>query len=418
MDAQYTAVMRLSLPQKMLFLLIPLAVGCQLVTQAITSPDPSNTSNNLELLDIPSWSRISTEGLPSTAAHLGGVLAVRETAKAPLQVISAGKDGNMVAWNLASGEGSLVKALGTVADLVAFGESHSLIAWSSGRTITVACLAGCAAQWQLSSLKTKFTSIAFHENDSALLIGGADSRVYRWRFMAEKTAQTIKEREKILERYIVHQTAITKVASLRAGRAFLSADWDGALYAWLAYTADDQNGSFDKNLFGGRFFGNVGTYLGAARNRDRGITSLSVSDDSSRIALGTEDGYVEIWEVRGFEMIARKATHNGRVTGISLNSSGTRVASVGRDGHIEIADIARDPSYKIKPGSLAYQCIPVLSDEMKSVSDITFVSSGDAIVTTLNGQLGEIKINSTIPGAAPTPPIQEKERLHSGDSDY
>ena len=368
--------------------------------------------------DAPLWSRLPSQGLSATEGHLGEVLTVREVAREPLQVLSVGTDGNLITWDIQSGAGTIFKTLDSPCQLATLGQNRALVAYTSGFSVRVACVTGCSGQWELSKLKTRTTSIAFHEDDSALLIGGADGRVYRWRFRFTETAEALKEREKSLERYIAHQTIITQVMPLHTGRAFFSADWDGMLYGWLAYTADDQQGSFDKNLFGGRFFGDVGTYLRANRAPDRGITALAVSRDGTRLGVGTEDGAIEMWEVRGFLLSARAPIHSGRVASIALNDDGTRIASVGRDGKIQVVQVVSDPMFGIRIDALPTRLSQLISEEMRGANKIYFLSSGNAIVTTLNGKLGEIPVAS-IPSPIETPPpLLPKPQPKLQDSDY
>lgn len=390
--------------------------GCQIVGQVV---DLFHTSESQTVSgEAPLWSRLSTQGLAGTEGHLGEVLTIKQVARDPIQVLSVGTDGNLITWDLESGAGSILKTLDSPCQLAALGENRSLVACASGFSVRVACVTGCTGQWELTKLKTRTTSIAFHENDSALLIGGADGRVYRWRFRLPETAETLREQEKILERYIAHQTIVTQVAPLHTARAFFSADWDGVLYGWLAYTADDQQGSFDKNLFGGRFFGDIGTYLRANRATDRGITALTVSRDGTRLGLGTEDGAIEIWEVRGFLLSARAPLHSGRVTGIALNNDGTRVASVGRDGKINVSQVVPDPLFGIKVDTLPTHLTQLMSEEMRGASKIYFLSSGNAIVTTLSGKLGEIPV-AAIPAPVETPPaVLTNKKQEVRDSDY
>jgi len=363
------------------------------------SPDKKN--NDLIVLGAINWSNAAFSTLPETAGHLGGVLTVAAVSAAPRRLVSAGADGNVVLWDITSGSGRLMKQVGGAVQNAALGRHRALVAWSSGLTISVACAAGCSESWELKRLKTRVTSLAFHEDDTALIIGGADGRVYRWHFQRERDAATQEERDQTLERYIAHQTVISVVAPLHTGRAFFSADWDGRLYAWLAYTADDQQGSFDKNLFGGRFFGGLGTYMTAPRVADRGITSLSISGNGQRLAVGTDEGYVEVWEVRGFEMISRTSVHNGRVVSVALSDDGARVASLGRDGKIAVADLSNDPGFGIKIGALRSLTIPVLNEEMKSARGIYFLSDGDLIISTNTGQIGELKLSNKPHVAAP-----------------
>ena len=369
---------------------------------------PGQKSSDLNILGAINWSSAAFNELPGTSGHLGEVLAVTAASAMPKRLVSAGTDGNVVLWDITTGSGRLMKQVGGSMQHAALGRRRALVAWSSGLTISVACAAGCAENWELKRLKTRVTSLAFHEDDTALIIGGADGRVYRWHFQREQEAATQDERDKILERYIAHQTVVSVVAPLHTGRAFFSADWDGRLYAWLAYTADDQHGSFDKNLFGGRFFGGLGTYMAASRVADRGITSLALSTNGQRLAVGTDDGHVEIWEVRGFEMISRTSVHNGRVVSVALSDDGSRVASLGRDGKIAVTDLSNDPGFGIKIGALRYLTTPVLSEEMKSARGIYFLSSGDLIISTDAGQIGELKLSNKPHVAAPLPSVSER----------
>lgn len=388
-------------------LLAPLALLVTLVGVSACLPGSFGGANlgpsDQQSASLPLWADVVRSPFPASSEHLGDVLASREVARDPLRVVSAGADGNVLLWDLASGAGRLALQVGGPMQVAALGRRHALVAWSSGSTVAVACIAGCSERWSLTRLKTRTTSLGFHEDDSALIIGGADGRVYRWHFQREGREQTIDERDRSLERYIAHQTLVSVVAPLHTGRAFFSADWDGQLYAWLAYTADDHKGSYDQNLFGGRFFGGLGNYMPAARPADRGITTLTLSDNGQRLAVGTDDGYVEVWEVRGFELASRTQTHVGRVISVALNADGSRVASLGRDGAIVVADIISDPTFGIRAGALRNSATQVFKEEMKSARSLYFLSTGDLLLSTQTGQLGEISLSATPRVPAPPP---------------
>lgn len=383
------------------------------------TPKPLSEQNRSLAQQIPSWSPFNSGAYPSSTGHLGEILALKQTSNDPSQVLSAGADGNIIAWSLEGGSGHLVKQLGGTMQLATFGERKMLVAWTSGASVRVACLAAtCKGSWELSRLKTRFSSLAFHDEDSSVLIGGADGRVYRWRFLVEPVAQTMKERDQTLERYVAHQTAVTVLQPLHVGRAFFSADWDGMLYGWLAYTADDHEGSYDKNLFGGRFFGNIGSHLSAGRPADRGITSMAISGDGKRLAVGSDDGFVEIWEVRGFQMIARAQSHSGRVISVSLNDTGTRVVSVGRDGKIQAAEIAADPAFGIAALVTPARLTTIMSDEMKSARKVLFIDSGNVLITTDAGQVGELALRDKRAPVLAQTPVPVVPHQAGRDSDY
>lgn len=378
----------------------------------------TQTTADSALGDVPGWHEIVTARLSTSDGHMGEVLAIKEISANPRQLTSIGADGNILVWSLPQGVGHIVSSLHSPAQLATFGTSKALIAWTSGLQINVACVVGCSRQWTLTRLKSRSTSLAFHENDTALLIGGADGRVYRWQFLKEEDALTVKEREKILERYMAHQTMVSAVLSLHTGRAFFSADWDGALYGWLAYTADDQQGNYDRNLFGGRFFGDIGNYFRAARPTDRGITSLALSSDGSHLAVGTDDGAIEVWKVRGFEMVARSSLHNGRVTGVALNSDGSKTLSVGRDGRVVATHLIKDPLFRIQANSLPSKLEVALTEAVPNAKGVSFLSSGDAIVSTTDGHLGEIRLPKEKPALSVATPLPKPIGTTSHDSDY
>jgi WD40 repeat protein len=211
---------------------------------------------------------------------------------------------------------------------------------------------------------------------------------------------------------------VTHVLPLHTGRAFFSTDWDGALFAWLAYTADDQEGSYDKNLFGGRFFGFMGSYMAAPRLADRGITSVALAESGERFAVGSDEGFVEIWAVRGLEMFTKYQAHSGRVISVSLNDSGSRVASLGRDGKIVVAELVADPGFGISPASFRYKVLPLLTEEMKSARKLHFLSSGNLLLTTAEGQVGELSLANAKATPPPTPTPQKNAPVTATDSDY
>lgn len=353
--------------------------------------------------EIPLWQNTSSSEFSATANHSGEVLSLQEAPARSGAVISAGADGKVILWDLTNGGGALLHQIQEPLQIAVLGRRHALVAWSSGISVSVACVTGCSSHWKLSRLRTRTTTLGFHEDDSSLIIGGADGRVYRWHFERDQLSQTQDERDRSLERYTAHQTMISAVLPLHTGRIFFSADWDGRLLAWLAYTADDHEGSYDRNLFGGRFFGGLGTYMFAPRPADRGITALAVSDNGQRLALGTDDGYVEIWEVRGLEMISRSLLHTGRVIGVGLTKDGSRIASLGRDGAVIVGDIAKNPSYAIAPGALRNITTEVFREEVKPARRISFLSTGNLLLSTNQGQLGEIGLSATPRAETPSP---------------
>jgi len=247
------------------------------------------------------------------------------------------------------------------------------------------------------------TTLAFQAQDRALLIGGADGRIYRWRFQDELTASSFDEIEKTLERYAAHQTIISTLVPHPFGRAFFSADIQGSLFAWLPYDADDYAGEYDRSPFGGRFFSAPGTYAPAVRTKDRGIVSLAVSHAGDRLVLGTEDGFVEVWDVRGFSMAARKKMHEGRVYSVSIDDSGRTVASAGRDGKVVVARSDPDPQYRISLEAMRELLDATRTFPIPEVRRVAFLPDQQIVASTTDGTLAAITVDELPAAATPLP---------------
>jgi WD40 repeat protein len=381
--------------------------------------DPLITDNQLKEKDLPLWEAFPATSSTAVTAHAGQVLALRETSPARHQIATLGADGMVVGWDLSTGRGYRLKVIGQQLDVGALGSEHALMAYAVGQEIHVACLADCNREWVLRRLKVKPLSITFHADDSALVIGGADGRVYQWRFLAEASAPSAEEAEKALERYVAHQSVISVVASHPFGRAFFSGDWHGQLYAWLPYTADDYQGEYNKNYFGARGLTAPETYTRAERSGDRGIVSMNVSGNGDRLALGSEDGYVEVWEVKGFTLAARERRHKGRVFSVAINEDGTKIASASRDGTVSVNAVIPDATFRIAPDTHPFKLDTIATYPLPNVRSVYFISDGRLLAATEEGKLAEISVPSYTP-ASPTsaPETTPKDDERPKDTDY
>jgi len=397
-----------------------LLLGCQVAQQALDATTSLVSPTSLESIEIRPWERTPVGSLPQVTQHAGEVLAITEVSSSPPQLVSAASDGSVIVWDLPSGSGQLLKKLPSNPQIAAIGATLPLVAYVDGGRVRVSCLAQCKADWSLERLKARAVALSFHDKDTSVLIAGADGRVYRWHYELERTARDDKQRDLAFERYVAHQTLISGVASHPSDRAFFSTDWDGTLIGWLPYSADDQGGAYDTNLSPGRFFGHVGTSLRALRKPDRGIASLAVSADGRRLVLGIEDGYVEVWEVRGFTLAARHQLHSGRVSSVAISRDGARIASVGRDSLLTVNELSPDSSYGVSATASPFTMQELDSETVSGgVSNLLFVSSGNVVFSTKSGQVGELSLKGFTPKPRqvelPLPAPQSPRRV---DSDY
>ncbi len=154
----------------------------------------------------------------------------------------------------------------------------------------------------------------------------------------------------------------------------------------------------------------------APRQQDRGITAVSISRNEKRFAVGTEEGFVEVWEIRGFVMSARFKAHNGRVLGVSLSDDGSRVASLGRDKSVWIAEIEKDPLYKIAPSATISKLTPVLSKEAPDAHTVFLEEPAKLIVVSNTGNIETHELPPPTKEAEPSK--AESSQTFATDSDY
>jgi WD40 repeat protein len=234
--------------------------------------------------------------------------------------------------------------------------------------------------------------------------------------MDEQKASSMEEREKMVERYFGHHTLISGVVGHSVGRAFFSSDWDGALIGWLAYSEDDFGGAYDKNLFKGRFYADIPANIRSKRKPDQGISALEVSRDGEFLGIGTEDGFVEVWRVKGFELAARRQLHSGRVMSVALSENGDRIASVGKDSKVRVSLSIADPMNTISPTALPLQLIDLSEHTVPSAQTTAFASAKQLAVTTKTGELVEVTLDDPSPPLpAATPRVT---RPSTKDADY
>ena len=390
-------------------------LGCQIAYQAADVFNSRQDPNYLQQKEILPLSSLRITDQPAATQHQGEVLTLQAISSTPPTLLSVGQDGRVIGWDLTSARGYEVKDLKAQPKVVALGEQQALIAWADDNGISITCLQGCTTKKTLTALKARPLALAFHDLDTTLLIGSLDGRIYRWRFMDDQDASSTEERERMIERYIGHQTMISGVVGHSVGRAFFSSDWDGRLVGWASYTADDQRGEYDKNLFRGRFYTDIPAAVIAQRPADRGISALAISKDGERIAIGTEDGFVEVWKVKGFLLNSRKNLHTGRITSIALSDDGDRVASVGKDSKVRAQLITANPMYSAEPNALPALLEDISEHYIPLAHRAAFVSDSKLSVGTKGGEVLEVLLAEPTPKAAkPTPKSTPKVR----DGDY
>ncbi len=245
-------------------------------------------------------------------------------------LLSVDKLGQAVLWEPRRARARTLFSLHRPLETVALDPEHRLLAIAGPSSVEVISALSGEVRVTLDRLKTRAASLQFQPKHAALLIGGVDGEVYRWKFAEPQS-------EKSLERYFGHSNVVSSALFHPLGRVFFTGDWSGALNAWLPYDQDDRfGGEYDKNLFGARAFSTQDTRIRASRRATSSIEHLAISSDGEALLVGGQDGTLEWWSVRGFSMRTSTPAHKGLMYGLAISPAGSRVATSGRDGKVQI----------------------------------------------------------------------------------
>ena len=79
------------------------------------------------------------------------------------------------------------------------------------------------------------------------------------------------------------------------------------------------------------------------------IQCLAIDRQGDRMAVGSTNGMVEVWDIARDECLRRLSAHKGAVTSVALPGDGTRVASAGSDRVIKVWDVRQGECLSTQP---------------------------------------------------------------------
>lgn len=325
-------------------------------------------------------------------AEVVGIFPITDGQGDVARIVSVDKAGEVLLWDLATGEARILTKVDFAGDLVVFEATKMLLAVSEGNELRLYDLKHSLRPPQVwDSLQTRITALAFEPGGDSLLLGGADGQVYRW--LIQKVQ---RYRRWDIERYTGHSGIVGALAYHPLGRVFFSADWNGGLSAWLAYDQDAHGGRYDKSLLGSRFFQATADRKTAGRLGQERIELLKSSQDGQLLVAATQSGMLEIWKIRGLKKMAVVQAHRGLIYAALINADQNQIVTAGRDGLVKVWKYEKASEQRTSQNrdGLPWKLEELSVVELSGVRALAGWGRPEYLAGTVNGELVTIEVST------------------------
>lgn len=356
--------------------------------------DPKDFTFNFQALK-------KSSGVPSAVCALFNT----NESHTPLAVLSVECSGQVLVADVRTNTPYNLLKITPPFERLSFNRHTGRLAVSSGPFITIFDLASVAPSssadqpkdltpttYELKRLQTQISSLEFEPNGEALLIGGVDGKLYRWRFIEEQRAKTLSQRERSFERYVGLASVVSVVRYHPLGRVFFSGDWLGTLGAWQAYDADSFGGLYIENLFGNRYFMQKAVRTSVTLADASAVDQLEINANGELLLSASQKGKLEIWRVRGMMKLGEVQGHDGAVAALAFSADGKAAASLGRDGKLRRWEIiAHDNEYQPNGDPVEYELNQKKEFEVPQGRALISLDDGSFLAATATGQLYQME---------------------------
>jgi len=162
----------------------------------------------------------------------------------------------------------------------------------------------------------QITSVAFSDDSSNVFTGGIDDEIRCWDVRTNKVIYSLAG----------HQNTITGLSLSPDGAFLLSNAMDNKLMCW-----DVRPYVQDKRL--------VDVFTGHSHDLQQSLLRCSWSPDGKRVAAGSSDRFVYVWDVESKQMLYKLPGHRGAVTEVSFHPKEPIIVSCGVDKQVFLGEI-------------------------------------------------------------------------------
>ncbi len=248
--------------------------------------------------------------------------------------LSAGIDGRLACWQLATGEllGSWQAHAGGALCAAISGNGRMGISGGADRTVKLWELSKGSCLATLKEHGHSITSVAISADGRFALSGSTDMTLCYWDLSSQK----------LLARFLEHTFRIHQVAMSADGHFALSLSLDNTLYYWGLLSG--------KNI--------------SALPLHSPIHCMTMQPDGKKALLGDSRGELGLWDLTSGRCESRFLAHEGPVQAVAISANSRFAVSLGREGAFKM--------WQLEEG----RCLRTLACHKSQIMNISICTDG------------------------------------------
>jgi WD40 repeat protein len=345
-------------------------------------------------------------GLPSSPTalirvldghHAQWVTAVSFSPQGHL-LASSGDDGWVQIWDVATGKPTraLDPASGALSSAAFSPDGHALASGSTTGSVRLWDLASGASILTLEGHAHAVTKLAFSPDGCLIASAGRDPTAIVWDVATGEACATIQNSgESVTGLAFSGDGAVLATSSEgRGGGSVILSAAAGGDRIGTVYRANAGAVQFSPD---GQFLAVAGWDKAALRHGngelvttlvgDDWVTAVSFAPDGSRVAGGTWNGFVRVWNAETGEIVVTHVGHTDWISGIAFSPDGSVIATSSHDGTVMLWNAW---SAELET--------PRIDGHRAEVSGVAFSPDGEVLAS--SGHDGRLQVWSTTTGQA------------------